>query len=528
MRPVFWRQAIVIGWLGAWAAAHAALSWQTAPPAGPRSFNSPDETANYFFARRIADHVPLAARAVADDDVGIIHPRSMLVHAGNLVPATFVGLPVWYGLAGRLAGPAVVAYVTPLLAALAGLAFYYLVREFFGGRVAWWSALALPLLPPWWYYSSRGLFHNVPFVALALLGGWGIIAARRHSRKIVAFIAGAAFGGAVAVRPVEAVWLLPVVALTLWLERRQLRRVWLVLGLGAVAALVPVLTQQALTYGQPLATGYRLPPVIGGPAVGVAAFSPFGFHPRRAMVNGFRFTFGLFPALVWPAVLGLALQLRQWRRLSVASRWALVATAGIAAWLVPYYGSAQLADNLDPRAVTLAAAYARYWLPLSVLLLPYAVVGASWIAGRLHGGWARRVAMVAALAGFAVWSVQLTVREPLDGLGAVARAVQSGYRKRVAVDRLVPLDAVVVAERSDKIFFPVLPVIATLRDAQVQQAIPALLGRRPVFWYTFMDDAAIASLQPRLAAVGLTLEDPVLIDSTAAPERLFRLQRRLP
>ncbi|TSC77181.1 MAG: Uncharacterized protein G01um101431_364 [Parcubacteria group bacterium Gr01-1014_31] len=526
MKGTHWRGMLLAVWLFGWAVAHATLSWSSAPPAGPRSFNSPDETANYFFARRVAQDVPLAAPALADDASGIVHPRSMLVYDGRLVPASFIGLPVWYGMAARVGGVGVLPYLTPLLAALGGYALYRLALVFFPPAVAWWSALALPLLPPWWYYSARGLFPNLPFAALVLLGGWGSVVALRTGRRAGAFLAGAAFGAAVAIRPVEAVWLAPLLVAAVWCQRRRLRRVGWAFALGLAAGVAPVLLQQQATFGHPLASGYLLPPPDGAaPVADASSLLPFGLHPRRALQNFWRFMFGLQSAVVWPAALGLALQVHRWSRQSVAARWAMVAPIVMAVWLVPYYGSAVLVDNLDPQAVTMAGSYVRYWLPLSVMLLPYAASGMLWTVGRLRGLWLRRVVLLAVAAGFSFWSIRLTLHEPSDGLGAVAKAVRAGYAKRETVVRYVPANAVVVAERADKLFFPLLPVIATLRDPQVQRALPALLEHRPVYWYTFMDDAAIVAVRDQLSSAGLILGEPVSVVAVAAPERVFQVRR---
>ncbi|MDO8559533.1 MAG: glycosyltransferase family 39 protein [bacterium] len=526
MKGTRWRGTVLVVWLFGWAIVHAAVGWHGGPPAGPRSFNSPDETANYFFARRVAQDLPLAAPALADDKSGVVHPRSMLVYAGRLVPASFIGLPVWYGMAARVGGVGVLPYLTPFLAALGGYALYRLALAFFSPAVAWWSAISLPLLPPWWYYSGRGLFPNVPFVTLALIGGWASIAALRTGRRVGAFVAGAALGAAVAIRPVEAIWVVPLLVVAAWCERRRLRRVGWVFVLGLAAGVAPVLLQQQATFGHPFASGYLLPSADGGASVAAtSALLPFGLHPRRALLNFWRFMFGLQSVVAWPAALGLLLQVQRWRRQSVAARWAMVALVGTAVWLVPYYGSAALFDNLDPNAVTLAGSYVRYWLPLSVMMLPYAVSGLLWTMGRLRGPWLRRVVLLSVFAGFSVWSIRLTLDEPLDGLGAVTNAVRAGYVKREAVVRYVPSDAVVVAERADKLFFPQLPVIATLRDPQVQRALPALLEHRPVYWYTFMDDEAIAAVRGQLLPLGLTLDAPVSIAAAPTPERLFRVRR---
>ena len=525
-----WPHIVLAVWICGWALVQAQVSWQTALPDGPRSFNSPDETANYFFSRRIGSGLPVAAPAVPDDASGVVHPRSMLVYRGRLVPATFLGLPVWYGQVGRLAGVGVLPYLTPVIAAIGVFAFYYLLRQWFAVSVAWWSAALMPLVPPWWYYSARGLFHNVPFLALLLLGGGGLASGFKRRQRIPMLLGGAALGAALSLRPSEAVWVLPLCAIAGGYHRRQLGGLG-VAGAGALFAALPVLLHQAATFGSPFGTGYLLPAAhaADGASSVVAALVPFGFHPRRALGNGFRFIFLLLPALAWPAALGGLVAAARWRRLPAVQRWYLGATVLAAGWLVAYYGSAELSDNLDPAALTLGVSYVRYWLPVYLALLPLAVIGANALLRLVRNRWVRTVTLTGVLAGMSWWSVQLTVREPRDGLAAAVRAVQAGYRKRAAVVAQVPPGAIIVTERSDKIFFPALAVMPTLFDHQVQLALPELLTHYPVYWYTFMDDQSIAPLRQQLLPQGVALADPVVIDRReAAPERLFSLRQLTP
>jgi len=62
-------------------------------------FISPDETANAFFSMQLARTGSLFsfdAINVAFDDM--IHPRSVVSMDGRLLPGSFIGLPVLYGL----------------------------------------------------------------------------------------------------------------------------------------------------------------------------------------------------------------------------------------------------------------------------------------------------------------------------------------------------------------------------------------------------------------------------------------------
>lgn len=524
-----WATGLLVLWLAGWVFVHAAVSWQTTPPAGSRSFNSPDETANHVFSRRLAGGQPLPlVEPLAAVGNGIVHPRGTAIWQGRIVPLSFLGLPVWYGVIGSLMHPAVIPYLTPVVAALGGLALWRFLRGIFSPTVAWWSAASLPLLPPWWYYAARGLFHQVPFVASVVVGLWLAGRLHRQGGLISALGVGVSFGFALTLRTIEAIWVVPLVVGLIVACPRQHRRWWWVSGAAMLLSLLPVVVQQWATYGSPWRLGYVLPPPDGGQSMAIGGFPwltvfPYGLHPRLIVQNVWRYALQLLPWVTWPALVGAAALLARWRTRSAAQRGYLGAVALLAVVTLPYYGSARISDNLNPDAVTLGMSYARYWLPLAVAALPLMVLGWQWVAGWLPRPVWRHGALTLLAAGFAVWSVRLTWFAGDESLSRVVAAVQQGYTKRERVAAVVAPSAVIVAERADKLFFPSFPVVATLLDAGVQRDLPALVALRPVYYYTFLDDAGIRRLTPALDRVGLKLQDPVpIVDG----ERLWRVVSR--
>ncbi len=524
-----WGTIVLVVWLAGWAVVHAAVSWSTRPPAGTRSFNSPDETANYVFSQRLARGQPLPIpEPLAAVAGGIVHPRGTAVWQGRIVPLSFLGLPVWYGVVGSLTHPAVIPYLTPIVAALGGLALWRFLRGIFTPTVAWWSAALLPLLPPWWYYAARGLFHQVPLVASVVCGLWLARRLHRQGGFLAALGTGVSFGFAITLRTIEVMWVVPLLFGLVVACPRQHRRWWWVSGLGMLLPLLPVMVQQFATYGSPLRFGYLLPPSASGPSAAGNGFLwsglfPYGWHPRLILHNVWRYAFGLLPFVTWPALVGAAALVARWRTSPRAQRWYLAAVALLAVVILPYYGSARLTDNLNPDAVTLGMSYARYWLPLAVAALPLAVLGWQWVVGWLPNPAWRRGALALVVVAFAIWSVRLTWLAGDESLSRVALVVRQGYTKRARVAAVVAPSAVIVAERADKLFFPAFPVVATLLDRGVQRELPALVAIRPVYYYTFLDDAAIARLTLALDRAGLKLRDPVPIMDG---ERLWRVVGR--
>ena len=90
---------IVIGLALAFFFFYSFLSYKPAlGPAGQLIFNSPDETANYYFSRQFSENSSLSfadpANLVAR---GLVAPRSMVVKGSKTISATFNGLPLLYG-----------------------------------------------------------------------------------------------------------------------------------------------------------------------------------------------------------------------------------------------------------------------------------------------------------------------------------------------------------------------------------------------------------------------------------------------
>ena len=151
---------------------------------GGAIFNSPDETSAYFFSKLFAETGKLSQFESFDFAApGLIHPRSVLVNsAGYLVPGGFLGMPLIYGslakiplipplLKGETEGDfsaMIIPFFTPFFAVLGVLAFYFLIRKIWGENTAFLSAVLAFFLPPFWYYSTRGMFHNV-FFAVCLV-----------------------------------------------------------------------------------------------------------------------------------------------------------------------------------------------------------------------------------------------------------------------------------------------------------------------------------------------------------------------
>lgn len=515
------------------------------------NFPSPDATANYFWTVRFAEAGKLwyadAANLSADD---IVHPRSMRSDAGMVKPVSFLGIILLYGTVAKLAGVAVVPYLSALVAA-AGAGFLYgIARRIFDRRIAFAAAGMLLPLAPYWYHASRGMFHNVLFTVLALGGAWLALVTVDTRRTLAApvsdgnenvpflrlytlataLFAGIFFGLALLTRTAEAPWLgvlMGVLLIAMWwpLHRPQWRS-WLTAAgwlpaimfvTGVAMALVPLFYYNTLLYGEPLNFGYpsrinRLietvqTGVTGGTAAAAvpwwdAVFEilfPFEVHPRAAWRHFQQYYADMFWYLCWPAAAGLLwlagrlwkTPLRQWLYLGL---W-----LGISGYIVFLYGSWMIRDN-PSGAATIGNSYTRYWLPLYVMALPVAAAAivqvSEWLS-RIAAWLIRKPAAVpyatAVLAGAAVIAFgTLNAREALygneEGLVRMAAALQRDQALVHEVLPAVPAEAVVISERYDKFFFPQRRVIVGALTDNAYNERYARLARAgfALYYYGFM------------------------------------------
>ena len=279
----------------------------------PALWNSPDETGVAFFTKLFAQSGRLwffdPYNVFAAD---LLHPRSIISVGSYLVPASFYG-NIWIvGAFYKIIGGTALSLVAPLFTAGAGICVFFLARHIFevGPRTSRSDlerkALVAEILflthPAVWYFSSRGLFPNILFFDLLIIGlsCWWLRPWKPAINDLVGVLAWCL---AFAVRPVEFVWLAPLVAVAFWFNRKQIsvRRIILPAALFALTLTAIFFTNHSL-YGNALSFGYtagssepgvsipaisagsRLPAAISAPRPYIL---PFGFHPKvRSSICG--------------------------------------------------------------------------------------------------------------------------------------------------------------------------------------------------------------------------------------------------
>ncbi len=136
-------------------------------------FVSPDETANAFFSRNFSQTGLFSVSDPLNGEFAdALHPRSIVVRSAILMPGSFLGLPFFYGVLSYIFGDWILLLLTPLLAIFTALALRRVFAVFFSQKVSDISSILFLIHPAVWYYSARGLMHNVLFVCLLIFGAY--------------------------------------------------------------------------------------------------------------------------------------------------------------------------------------------------------------------------------------------------------------------------------------------------------------------------------------------------------------------
>ncbi|MDD5749555.1 MAG: hypothetical protein PHO91_02085 [Patescibacteria group bacterium] len=481
-------------------------------------FNWPDANANYFFAQvfsRSNSFTYFEPLNLLTDN--LIHSRSINVVDGFLVPMTFLPLLLIFGLFFKLLGGAGILFLTPLLAALSGYFVYRLSRVIFQSTdLGLIITLLFLSLAPWVFFANTVMLPNVAFIFL-LLAGWHFIAKSWQKDKYhLYFIFGSLLLSlAVFIRPSEFFWLAFVSLFILYVKRRQLSWSHLLLGLASFLSifLLFIFLNKA-TYGGFLAIGYlqlasgELPTELDSSAGGLAgllqiAFFPFGFDPRLIAVNFYKY----FMALSWPhfifALAGLFLLWKN-KASGVWKKYFLL-TPFVFFLILLYYASWDLADPLVKELNTISISYVRYFLPLYIWVLPliaYFIFRLFYAANRFN-----QAALYLIVAALMLSSLKIAFLSKPDGLVENSRTLQSYSRQFVAVSALIESEAVIISERSDKVFFPAYRVIAPQGDLPLWPRVEKIINQAPIYYYADKSVEQIKFDRQAANQVNLDLEE---------------------
>lgn len=524
-------------------------------------WTSPDETANYFFSKRLSETGQLAyfdSAAVVGDN--LVMPRSLRSDFGWVKPVSFLGIILTYGSLGAWFGVGIIPFLTPFFAALGIIIFYLLVSYIFKNkRIGLLSAFLLATFPVYIYYTVRSMFHNILFIVLLLIGVYLFALALGEKRKekiwesfknkflifkiererslsmICIFFAGLFTGLAIITRTSELLWLLPAFTFIWLFYARRLGLIKLVLFLaGLFLALLPVAYWNNILYESSFRGGYnemnRSLDEISNASSEVVKMTfqgqvdkyrdyfftlthnifYFGFNPSQSIIMFRYYVLEMFPILVYLGAIGFLLLLVQnikhFRKkyLVYIFVWAILGTI-----LVFYYGSWKFNDNPDPGRFTIGNSYTRYWLPIYLMLLPlvalaiYRITRALFLISDKTKGQIQKI-LAGGLQAVAVLAVSyIGIIFVLFGSEeGLAYLYYNNLAERDNAEKVFSLTApegIIITQYYDKFFFPERRIImGKLPNDEILTAASKLVKYYRVYYYNFyLNDKDVAYLNER-------------------------------
>ncbi len=507
--------------------------------------DSPDETANYFWAKRVGEgrelwyYEPL--NSIGNN---LLKPRSFNVTEGRVVPGSFLGEILLYGSIAKWFGAGVLPYLTPLFASLAVIAFGLMVGRLFGREVGVISAALLAFLPPWWYYGARGMYHNVLFVSLVIIGIYllAVLIDRRDkgnkgdragesewTRLAGWGVAGLLIGYAVVVRSSEIVWV-TLLIMAIWLYGYMAiwkRRAWrefplpgllLFIGCG-LFALVPLFTTNIVLYGAPLSLSYQgmqgmeigeFVSRLSTPPLRNLFFAPFGFDLYKIAKTAKAFLIDQYPWWSWSVAAGLvfaymrAVMNKEWKWLRFCAGYMVVSMV-----LIVYYGAWEFSDRIDRQTLSLNTSFFRYWLPVYIMGIPCISLVIAQLTQRIKWQWLKMIVILLALALFAYPSGQRILYETDESLIPIqSRQIEARAERMAAIRNLPPHAVVITFPQADKVLFPAFTrVIIGLHNDGDYKAVKRVTKLVPVYVYSYLPPETVAAKTSKLfEPFGMSLE----------------------
>jgi len=482
-------------------------------------WGSPDETANYTFAKLYAETGEIQIfekyNLLAGD---LIHPRSIRSDFGFLKPVSFLGIILIYGQIASVAGISLLPYLTPILAALGLIFFYLLIKEIFGKNNALISTALLAVFPVYIYYTARSFFHNIPFIVFLIIGLYFITQLLRKtefdsyikdfdfwkSKFIFPALAGFFIGLAVITRTSEILWLLPLLFIIWVFNVRSIGLTKLVIFLGFIwVALMPMFYYNQVLYGSFLNGGYsevnqsiqalvtvsqqKILSTQTAETLAKTVFH-FGFNPRQALSMFKHYFVDMFSWLFWPFLAGLIIFLAsigKWTKRHVVF---LLSWLVVSAILVLYYGSWKFTDNPDPNRFTIGNSYTRYWLPVYLGAIPFVSLFIQKTTKFILRGYrplvtGARVALV-----FTIFLVSLNFVLYGSEEGLVYNWYTNEANRGLAemVWSETEVNSIIITQYHDKVFFPERKVImGALADDSMDYYYHELAQKIPVYYFNF-------------------------------------------
>lgn len=547
---------------------------------GVVKWNSPDETANYYFAKSYAETGSLVkfeeANIIAQD---LVRPRSFRSDNAFLKPVSFLGIILIYGQIAKFTSVSLIPYLTPFFASLGIIIFYLFIKRLFNRNIALMSAFLLASFPVYFYYSLRSMFHNILFIVLCLSSVYLLsivldkkIFTKKYKKflsfkiyssfiwkSLLSLISGSLIGLAVITRSSELLWLGPIFFfLILFYGKRMGLNSILYFLLGLFLGLMPALYYNQILYGSMWFGGYSemnqslsvisqssLDLVKNTIGVKTSVYHEllskifrtiffFGYKPEQSW-QMFEFYFiQMFPWLAYLSTLGIIVlvSLNSFKPQKKYIFYLLSLTV-LSTILILYYGSWRFSDNPNVGSHTIGNSYTRYWLPIYMLAIPLACLFLEFFWKIIFYFIKKRkvyrtvVNSSGAIAIFliSIYSINFLLFGSEEGLAYFYYSSKNNIKIGKEVISLTSPESIILTQYHDKVFFPERKIIMGLITEEVfYPYLVNLADNYPLYYFNFsFDEATVDYLNNgRLAKSNLNIQ---LVKEVDAKFSLYKISK---
>ncbi|MDP2683955.1 MAG: hypothetical protein Q8P20_02755 [bacterium] len=483
-------------------------------------FSSPDETANYAF---INNYIDTGKLSISDTDIGksndLLHPRSTLIVNNELVPGSFIGMIIIYGLIGKIFGVGIILYLTPFFAVM-GVIFYFLfLKNFFNKKIAFVSSLMLYIFPTYWLYSARGMFHNIFFLSLLFIGLFLLFKSINSEKNkfIFSSFSGIIIGMSLFVRSSEFLWVAMIIIIIYIFSRKNisLKNILFFL-LPLVIIGIVIMTLNISLYGSVTSFGYSESSInteiestnslINFELLG-KIISPFGFDFKliSQSINDyliFAFPwFGIFLVItilffVYENIKILLMRLIiNSKKINPINRnlyyYKLIFFISVVL-LIIYYGSFEFLEYLD-NSFIYGSSYLRYWLPIYIFGFPIMLI---LIIEFLKNYKNKLLFFVKIffICTIIISSILIALKDPLYGIQKEKINNSNNVYLVSQIRSIIEDKSIIISGKADKLFFPNYNVIYALSDdiKITYNALNGLLEDNSIYlYYNVLDKVSV-------------------------------------
>jgi len=495
----------------------------------PLIFNSPDETANYYFSELFAKTSQLKQENQLLNISNEIHPRSINGINGYLVPNSFIGISLIYGSLAKIFTNNIIIYLTPLIAILGVIFFYLLIKEIFNKKTAWISAILLLILPSYWYFSTRTMMHNILFIDLLIISLYFIVLAIQKNKTFIYLLSVLFLSLALIVRSSEIVWT-SLIFLSLFIIFRH-KINWKKASWGFLMILIftlPIIYFNIQNNGSATSMAYleNIGPEVYTPLHYIKKLIlPFGFHPHNMKFTMVNFIF----KLIWWHTIGLALTLIFIfiKRKNIKNKyWIYISLwGGVSLFLFTYYGSWLFFDNPNPSAITIGSSYLRYLLPYFVFSIPLIAWALSKI--KFSKKWINHLIIILILIFMGENSYLMVMNCPQEGILKISNDLKTYQNRTNLIIAHTEPQAIILTSRADKYIFPYRQVLYLKNELWHYDNFSTLLNENyPLYYFGFtLNSTELDQILTNIYPQGADLTQALFTDGDHALYKILPINK---